>query len=115
MDFRFGAGPFAALQGFHHELYHQPVGRHFALFGLIFNSFPLFGRDPDVLLYRLNHPFRRSCLEDFHPFRSQNDRKILISCTKRTHLGPQNDARDAVSRTTKMVSFIAQRTSVRML
>ena len=96
VDFRFGSGPFTALQGFHHELYHQSVGRHFALLGLIFNSFPLFGRNSDVLLYRLDHPFRRSCREDFHPFRSQNDRKILVSCTKHTRLGPKNDTRHAV-------------------
>ena len=68
VDFRFGAGPFPALQGLHREFDHQPVRRNVPFFGLFFDTFPLFRRDSDVLLYRLNHPFCLSFREEFHPF-----------------------------------------------
>ena len=57
VDFRFRTGPFVAFQGLHEKLDHELVRRNTPLVRLFFDAFPLFRRDSDVLLYRLNHPF----------------------------------------------------------
>ena len=50
LDFGFGTGPFAPVEGLDCELDDELIGRDLALSGSVFDASPLLGRDPDVLL-----------------------------------------------------------------
>ena len=59
LDLCLGARPFATVEGLHCELDDEPVRRNVPLLRGVFDTIPLPGRDPDVLLQCPCHQFRQ--------------------------------------------------------